>query len=68
MSAASVQLSTARQESLKRVRAVCNNKEVLREIWQVLDANGNGSASLAEIDRMVHMLSKGRKYGGFFKG
>ena len=46
---------------------MCNNKEVLRAIWQVLDANGNGSASLAEIDRMVHMLSKGRKYGGFFQ-
>uniref|UniRef100_A0A7S2UYA6 EF-hand domain-containing protein n=1 Tax=Fibrocapsa japonica TaxID=94617 RepID=A0A7S2UYA6_9STRA len=45
-----------------------DKREVLMSIWNVLDFNGNGKVSLAEIDRMVVMFQDMDCYDNFFKG
>ena len=60
-------MSKKRKQAIKQVKAVFGNKQVKEEIWNRLDANGNGMASLAEIDKMVSDLSQTDKYGGFFR-
>lgn len=37
----------------KKIKDSCKNNEYLQKLWKRLDFNGNGSVSLAEIDKFV---------------
>lgn len=64
-------ISMARQRSLDLAKSIFADKETLRELWHRCDANGNGIASLAEVDKMVIELGAQTRhepslYNGFF--
>jgi len=64
-------ISMARQRSLDLAKSIFADKEMLRELWHRCDANGNGIASLAEVDKMVIELGAQTRhdhdlYNGFF--
>jgi len=66
-----VMISMARQRSLDLAKSIFSDKEQLRELWHRCDANGNGIASLAEVDKMVIELGAQTRhdhdlYHGFF--
>jgi hypothetical protein len=63
----------ARQRSLELAKSIFADKDTLRELWHRCDANGNGIASLAEVDKMVIELGAQTRhdhdlYHGFFAG
>jgi hypothetical protein len=60
-------MSKRRKAAIDRAKAVFGSKKVKTEIWNRLDANGNGFASCAEIDKMVVELSETDLYNGFFQ-
>jgi len=66
-----VMISMARQRSLDLAKSIFSDKEMLRQLWHRCDANGNGIASLAEVDKMVIELGAQTRhdhdlYHGFF--
>ena len=49
-------ISTIKFDALEqKIRLLQKSPEQLRELWNLMDANGNGRVSLAEIDRLVVM-------------
>jgi Ca2+-binding EF-hand superfamily protein len=62
-------MCSARAMALEETKRVFGENRVLQELWMMLDANGNGNVSLAEIDKMVVDLSRQEgKFDGFFVG
>jgi|EP00640_Fibrocapsa_japonica_P000123 Ca2+-binding EF-hand superfamily protein len=49
-------------------KRIFNDKATLKKLWTVLDFNGNGMVSLAEIDKMIILFNEANAYEGFFKG
>jgi Ca2+-binding EF-hand superfamily protein len=61
------------EEERRIAKEIFSNKETLSRLWSILDFNGNGIVSLAEIDKMVVWLSDdtgstSAAYNGFFYG
>mmetsp|Transcript_16135 Transcript_16135/g.21340 ORF Transcript_16135/g.21340 Transcript_16135/m.21340 type:complete len:414 (+) Transcript_16135:146-1387(+) len=56
------------EEARNAAKSTFGSKEILKKLWTILDFNGNGIVSLAEIDKMVVWLCETDSYNGFFQG
>lgn len=57
MGSVAAKLERAKTAQDRKVESMLHNKQMLKKLWKDLDFNGNGMASLAEIDKMI--VSKG---------